>query len=901
MALEKYKQKRSFTNTPEPTGGKPNGDVLQFVIQKHAASHLHYDFRLEAKGVLLSWAVPKGPSMNPDEKHLAMHVEDHPFDYKDFEGIIPKGNYGAGTVIVWDRGNYTPEEDMGDKKLNEKEVIKSFYKGTLKFKLNGEKLKGSFALVKTAQRGENAWLLMKLKDKFAKKTDITKKDASVISGKTLEQMAANKSASKWISNRSSNGKPKSEQPEKNSSPTQQSKSAGQHSSEQWKPDIKKILSGLSAKKKSAMPKDLQPMLATLVNKPFDEEGWQYEVKWDGYRAIAYKNKKNVDIKSRNNKSFNETYYPVYSELQQWGINAVVDGEIILANDNGHADFEGLQTWRSEADGQLLYYLFDLLWLEGYDVTMLPLKERREILSQIIPPESELLKFSENFNTTATAFFNEAAKVGLEGIVAKKESSIYEPGKRSNEWVKVKAEKTQEAIICGYTKNEGTSRTFSALLLGMYKNGELEFTGVVGTGFSKELQEDMVKQFQKVKSAKCPFKEVPDYNKPSRFRPNPPKASVTWLKPKLVCTVSFQTISPGGALRHPTFKGLRPDKAPEEVVLEQPSNVEDVKKNTRKSPAKKSGDVRKTLLNPTDETQVRKIDGAELKFSNLSKLYWPDDNVTKRDMLNYYYQVAPYILPYLKDRPQSLNRYPNGIKGHSFYHKDLTVQAPDWMKLFPYHTSDGQDKNFMVPEDEKALLYMANLGAIEMNPWNSTVQKPDHPDWCLIDLDPTEKNSFEQVIETALATKSVLDELGITGFPKTSGSTGIHIYIPLAAKYTYDECQLFGKVIATHVHARLPKFTSIERLTKNRKGKIYVDYLQNRPKATLAAPYSLRPKPGATVSMPLHWDEVKKGLKMRDFNISNAMDRIKSNGDIFKPVLGKGVNIKKALTRLNGES
>ena len=305
----------------------------------------------------------------------------------------------------------------------------------------------------------------------------------------------------------------------------------------------------------------------------------------------------------------------------------------------------------------------------------------------------------------------------------------------------------------------------------------------------------------------------------------------------------------------------------------------------------------TLLNPAEEQQVKKLNGHELRFTHLSKIYWPDDNITKRDMLNYYYQAAPYILPYLIDRPQSLNRYPNGIKGKSFYQKDVTGKVPEWVKQYPYHTNEGEDKNFMVPEDEAGLLYMANLGAIEMNPWNSSIQKPEHPTWCLIDIDPDKKNSFDQVIQTALTVRDVLEEMRITGYVKTSGSTGIHIYIPLGAKYSYDECQLFAKLTAIQTQERLPGFTSIERLVKNRKGKIYIDYLQNRPKATLAAPYSLRPKPGATVSMPLHWDEVKPGLKMTDFNIKNALQRIKSEGDLFKPVLGKGINLLKAIKQL----
>lgn len=642
------------------------------------------------------------------------------------------------------------------------------------------------------------------------------------------------------------------------------------------------------------------MLASLAAKPFDDPGWQYEIKWDGYRAITYLHNGKVDLVSRNNKSFHQTYYPINEAFKHWKINAVLDGEIIVINKKGRADFAALQEWRSEADGDLRYYLFDLLWLEGIDMTSLPLTERREALKELIPANSELIIFSADFNATGTTFFKQAQKLGLEGIMAKKKDSLYEPGKRTKSWLKIKTERTQDAVIAGFTLNEGSNKLFSSLLLGVYENKELHYIGPVGTGFNKKIQEELMGAFSALETKRCPFRDVPEYNKPSRFRPNPPKASVTWLKPSLVAEVSYQTVAPGGVLRHPSFKGLRPDKKASEAKPEKAFKPEKVYKQTKTTTSKtvaRPGKDRKTFLNPTDATQVRNINGTSFAFNNLPKVFWPKEGFTKRDMLNYYYQAAPYIMPYLKMRPQSLNRFPNGIGGKSFYQKDLTAQAPDWMKLFPYTTSDGEKKNYLVPEDERALLFMANMGAIEMNPWNSTIQTPENPDWCMIDLDPSSRNSFDQVIKTAQATKQVLDELKITGYPKTSGSTGIHIYIPLNAKYSYDECQLFGKLIATRVHEALPAFTSIERLTKNRKGKLYIDYLQNRPKATLAAPYSLRPKPGATVSMPLYWEEVKPGLKMSDFNIRNAMARIRAEGDIFKPVLGKGIDMKKVLKNL----
>lgn len=650
--------------------------------------------------------------------------------------------------------------------------------------------------------------------------------------------------------------------------------------------------------RTTFPASVSPMLATLVEKPVDGPGWVYEVKWDGYRAIALLNKGNVQLISRNNKSFDEKFYPVHDALKTWKINAVVDGEIVVLNESGISDFGNLQNWRSEADGELIYYVFDLLWLNGYDLTQLPLVQRRELLEQLFPAP-DIIRFSAGFKTSPSEFLAAAATLGLEGIVAKKEDSLYSPGTRSSEWLKIKINKRHEVVIGGYTRNEHTSKPFSSLLVGVFEDGKLQYTGKIGTGFSIAKQQELMQLFKPLTVKKCPFAIEPDINKPSRFRPNPPMAVATWLKPQLVCEVSYAEITADGVMRHPSFEGMREDKAAKDVGRETPRKVKAATKQTSSAISRKMltpviGGNRKTLLNPSEDTQVRKINRHELKFSNLNKVFWPEEKYTKRDMLNYYYQIAPYILPYLKDRPQSLNRYPNGIRGKSFYQKDITGKAPDWIKQFPYHTSDGEDKNFMVGTDEASLLYMANLGSIEMNPWNSRIQRPDHPDWCIIDLDPTEKNTFEQVIETALVTKEVLDHIKTPGYCKTSGSTGIHIYIPLNAKYTYDECQLFGKWIATQVHAALPSFTSIERMTKNRKGRIYIDYLQNRPKATLAAPYSLRPKPGATVSMPLHWEEVKKGLKMKDFTITNAVARANEMGDIFKPVLGKGIDLKKIL-------
>jgi bifunctional non-homologous end joining protein LigD len=654
-------------------------------------------------------------------------------------------------------------------------------------------------------------------------------------------------------------------------------------------------------KRSPMPKNIEPMLATLVNEPVKEEGWVYEMKWDGYRAVAYMQNGKVDICSRNNKSFNQKFYPLHEALQQWNINAVIDGEIVVVNEHGVPGFSDLQLWRSEADGQLLYYLFDILWLEGFSVMHLPLEERKQLLKVILPKENPHLRISEILKDDGEEAFELAKQLHLEGVMAKKAGSIYTIGKRTKDWLKIKTEKRQEFVIGGYTHNEGSSKLFSALLLGIIEKGSFHFVTPVGTGFNKKMQEEVIKKLRPYETNTCPFSIVPDYNKPSRFRPNPPKATVTWAKPKLVAEISYREETKSGAIRQPSFKGLREDKKTNEVVREVAINTNElvrrhklVKQNIIKAPPKRE---RKTLLNPKEETQTRVIGGHELRFTNLSKVFWPKEGYTKRDMINYYYQVAPYMLPYMKDRPQTLNRHPHGINGESFYQKDVKGKAPSWIETFPYFSHREQkEKEFLNCTNEASLLYIALLGCIEMNPWSSTAKNPDNPDWCIIDLDPDD-NSFEQVIQAARVTKEVLDAIDVPSYCKTSGSSGLHIYIPFGAKYTYHDSKEFARRIAKIVHAELPHFTSIERKTAHRGGNMYIDFLQNRPQATVAAPYSLRPKPGATVSAPLYWEEVKKGLKLSNFTLRNMPARLKKEGDIFKGVLSKGINMQKAIKKI----
>lgn len=880
MGLAAYKKKRSFTKTSEPKGGKSTGKALIFVVQKHAASHLHYDFRLEMDGVLKSWAVPKGPSLDPTVKRLAMMVEDHPYDYRKFEGIIPQGEYGGGTVIVWDEGVYEPSDiETTDIKAQEKHLLHQLHSNKLKFKLKGKKLKGEFALVKTYGKDENAWLLMKIDDKYATKDDVLKKDKSVISKKTVAQVTKTSANIYDKKSKKTVGKDKISKAIEPDVPESVNLSN----------DCKTLLQTLP---KKPFYQSLKPMLTTLVTNPIDDEHWLYEIKWDGYRTVAFKNEAQLEIKSRNDKSFNDKFYPIYNALKELNFNTVLDGEIVVVDVNGMANFSALQNWRSEADGTLLYYVFDLIWYNGFDLKDLPLTERRAILRQLIH-ENDLIKLSKEFDTNGTEFLAAAKKMGLEGIIAKRKDSVYEAGKRTGNWLKIKANKRQEVVIGGYTINNNTNKPFSALLVGVYQSNKFIYTGKVGTGFSIQTQKEMMTQFEPLLIDKPQFSSAPNVNKPSRFRPNPPQAKAYWLQPKLICEVSFTELTSDGIMRHPSFVGMRNDKNAKEVVLEKEKITDEVVKENYLTPLKNTN--RKSILNPKDTTQVRKVNNHEIKFTNLNKLYWPTEKITKRDLINYYFQIAPYILPYLNNRPQSLNRYPNGINGKSFYQKDVTGKVPDWIDTYLYHTENSEeDKHFLLGNNEATLLYMINMGCIEINPWNSTVKKPENPTWCIIDLDP-DQNSFNQVIEAAQVTKQVLDDMQVPCYCKTSGSTGLHIYIPLGNKYTYEQSKEFARIIVTLVNQELPSYTTLERIVANRQGKMYLDFLQNRAQATIAAPYSVRPKPGATVSMPLQWNEVKKGLKMKDFNIYNAVKRVDDLGDIFKPVLEKGIDLKKIFT------
>ncbi|MDB5231405.1 MAG: ligase [Chitinophagaceae bacterium] len=620
-----------------------------------------------------------------------------------------------------------------------------------------------------------------------------------------------------------------------------------------------------------LEKFVAPMLAKETTKAFDDEEWIFEIKWDGYRAVAEINKKEVRLYSRNGLSFNEYYPVVVSALKKIKSNMVLDGEIAVLNENGLPSFQMLQHYSNFQHMPIAYYVFDVLSVDGKDLTSKPLIERKEILKTLLP-KSDVIRYSDHVLEFGKDFFEIAQKKNLEGIMAKKASSLYSPGRRTNEWLKIKHHHTDEAIIVGYTEPGGGRKNFGALVLAVKEGKGYKYVGHTGTGFNEKTLKEVYNMLQPLKTDQSPFKE--------RVKTNMP---VTWVKPVYVCELKFTEKTDEGMMRHPVFLGIRKDKAAKEVSVE-----ENKKKEVKPEDVKQS-----------TKDKIVAAGTAKVKITNYKKIYFPDDGITKGDVIDYYNSIADYILPYLKNRPQSLKRNPNGIKDKGFYHKDAGSETPEYVKTFPFYSpSSKKTIEYIVCNNKATLLYMANLGCIEINPWHSTTQKPDNPDYFIIDIDPSDDNTFEQVIETALAYKEVFDHAGAECYCKTSGSTGLHIYVPTGKKYDYDEVKEFALLVSEYVQGLLPEFTTLERNLKKRGAhRIYLDYLQNNQGQTIASVYSLRPKPGATASTPLEWKEVKKGLDLKAFTIKTLPKRLAKKGDLFQGVLGKGIDIRKCLKNL----
>lgn len=843
MTLKDYNKKRDFKATSEPKGEKiKSGKKLRFVVQRHAASRLHYDFRLEMDGVLKSWAVPKGPSLNPSDRRLAVRVEDHPFSYRTFEGSIPEGNYGAGEVEIWDQGTYEPLEQAKDKS-DDLVMRAELHQQSLKFILHGKKLKGEFALFKIkSSEEENAWLLVKHKDQYALSESYNAE----------EHTAKDSKVTAFLKEKN----PKKKTPREN-------KIAQNNNTD--------------AAEKGKGSTFIKPMLCKSSDFPFEDPEWAFEIKWDGYRAIAELRDGDCRLYSRNGIDYSQKFLKITHALKSQKQQMILDGEIVAFDQKGKPDFQSLQRFGENSGQALVYQVFDLLWLNGHSTEELTYLERKELLKEALQ-ENETIKYQDYVIGNGISFFQSAKQMGIEGIIAKKSNSRYKENQRSSEWIKIKANKSDEAIVCGFTEPQGERIHFGSLILGKLLGGEMVFCGQVGTGFKNR---DLMEIYQKMEPLIVPksvFKVLPKTN-----------AKATWIFPHLVAEITYTELTKDYIYRHPVFLRLREDVSPDQVTFELQNSASQ----------KTTMDKKKTKDRTEKADDLKKIGGQEVKLTNQNKIYFPKEEITKGDVINYYQRIATYILPYLKDRAESMNRFPNGIHEPNFFQKDAPESIPDWIQTEKvFSESTGKYVDYIVCNNKETLAYLNNLGCIELNVWTSRIKKPDRPDYLVLDLDPSEKNTFDEVIETALCIKEVLNRAGILGIPKTSGGTGIHVYIPMGAKYSYEQVKNFGHLLMQNVHQLLPGLTTLERsLQKRAKDKIYLDYLQNNKGQTLASVYSLRPREGAPVSMPLRWEELKPGLQPTDFTIFNALERLQKKGDLFKPVLGKGIDMLKILNTL----
>ncbi len=776
-------------------------------------------------GVLKSWALPNGPTLDPAIKRLAVHVEDHPLDYGSFEGTIPSGNYGAGNVILWDRGTY---EWVG-----EKTPAQQWAAGDLKFRLHGQKLAGEFALVRTNRSKGKDWLLIK------------KKDFAVRAG--------------W-------------------DPESDTRSVLQGTAE---------ISAIEGAVKAAMPSAaFEPMLATLVTGLPSGSDWLYEVKWDGYRALCFLANGKVRMFSRRGNNLNKQFAPIAEALEQClkAETAIIDGEVVALDEKGRPSFQHLQNYtgfgtkpalKGVAPPPLNFFAFDLLYLNGYDLRKAALIDRRQLLASIIMP-SETVRYSDHFAGKGEELLKAVRAQGLEGIIAKQAQSRYE-SRRSNAWLKIKVTTQQDFIICGYI--EGERDYFGALVLGYHKDGKLVYAGNVGSGFTQQSLKSMFETLKPLITKRPVLTDVPR-----------DVGEVIWVKPQLVCTVKFTSWTDDNRLRAPVFLGLRNDVTAEEVVRETGLAAE----TATAAPAE-----REVLLPPEKAEATLTIDGHQLKFTNLKKVFYPADGYTKRDVINFYDGVADLLVPHLAGRPLSLKRYPNGIDQDFFFQKDASG-FPEW--LHREELADDEDtgsKTRVICDDRASLLYLANLGCIDQNPYMSRLGSLEHPDFILIDLDPYHCG-YDRIVEAARLIHDKLQLIGLEGYPKTTGGNGMHIYVPVEPIYEFNQTRAFAEVLARWVAAERPDlFTTPRTVSAREKGKVYFDYLQNASGKTISAPYVLRAHAGAPVATPLKWEEVVPGLKPQQFHIANVLRRFDRVGDLFEGVLKKPQELGPTLERLSG--
>jgi bifunctional non-homologous end joining protein LigD len=867
--LEEYQKKRQFDRTPEPVGAETATKTENtFVVQKHAARRLHYDFRLAIEGTLKSWAVPKGPSLNPDDKRLAVRTEDHPLDYANFEGNIPEGSYGAGTVMVWDRGSFQVE--------GKDDAAKQVERGEIKFGLNGEKLRGSFVIVKlkNSEKG-NEWLMIKHKDAAVDPNwDIDEHDGSVLTGRVLEEIKAQ------------------EAPKREPSPL--------HAAE------------LEGAKKAAMPARMAPMLATLSERAFSDPNWVFEIKWDGVRALAWIEDGELALRARSGSDIT-SQYPDLGGLPEacGGRRAIIDGEIAVLDDRGHSDFERLQERMHVRNPSqtlisqypVVYFAFDLLYCDEYDLRAAPLLERKQLLHRLLH-SSERIRYSDHQLEKGKELFELAKKNGLEGIVAKRIDSRY-VSERSANWLKLKTSKTLDAVVGGWTAPRGAGAPLGSLLLGLYEGKKLRFIGHAGSGFNAETHKEVAARLKELETGKCPFDEVPETNE-----------KATWVKPELVARARFSGWTQENRLRHPVFLRLHDDAKPEDCRWEGKVAATDMSPAPASAPSvvhappivgkvlDTKAQIEAELFKGRAENAVLEIEGKRFRLSHLNKVYFPESGYTKRDLIAYYYRIADYVLPFLKDRPLVLRRYPDGIKGQAFFQKNMneSLGLPDWFQTVPIDSeSKGQQMPYAVANDRASLLYLTGLGCIDHNPWSSRYPDLAHPDYFFFDLDPSEGTEFSVVVAIAKALHEKLEELKLNVFLKTSGATGMHLYLPVEPVYTYEQLRTFAEIVARMVSAENAKLVTNERtVSKRPAGRVLIDVAQNAEGRPLAAPYVVRAFPRAPASTPLHPRELRPSLKPEKLNIQTLPERLKKEGDLWADFWKRRQTLDNAINILSGD-
>lgn len=838
--LEAYRKKRDPERTPEPFGGRLTESRPIFVVQKHAARRLHYDLRLEMDGVLKSWAVPNGPSARPEEKRLAVHVEDHPIEYADFEGVIPPGNYGAGRVIVWDRGRYRSFKD--------EDLLEQLARGKLELELFGHKLRGRWTLVRMSRK-EKEWLLLKKADAAAADEELTDRyPQSVISGLTIEEIG--------------------DVPAKLGA-------------------LRARLQALGAPRREVATRDQPFMLATLEERPFSGKEWLFEIKYDGVRALAGRRGDTVELFGRNGQAIAGRYPEIAAALRALPVGRfLIDGEIIALGEDGKPNFQRLQARmhvsnprdveRAMASVPVVGVFFDCLALEGHDLRRLPLLQRKEGLSLLLPPLGPV-RYGDHVLEHGEAFFEAASAARLEGIVAKKVAGRY-VGSRSRDWVKVKCQRTQEFVIGGYTDPQGSRGYFGALHLGLYEGPRdaprLVYVSKVGTGFDQAGLKKIWERLKPLDRQTSPF----DVGGPAGRGHH-------WVEPKLVCEVRFSEWTEDGGIRHPAFLGLRGDKRPEDCRREPPVQIDPLEPAESRAPG-----------SPAPQSPAP-LSREKVRLTNPQKVFWPAEGYTKSDLIAYYEAVAPVLLPYLKDRPLVLTRYPDGITGKSFFQKDAPDFVPAWVRTERIYSKDAErDINYFIVNDVETLRYIANLGTIPLHFWSSHLGSLDRPDWLVLDLDP-KGAPFTDVVKVARELHRILDELRLPNCVKTSGASGLHILIPLGARYTYEEARTFARLLAHLAVDAAPKISTIARPIGSRGGKVYVDFGQNGHGRTVVAPFSVRPLPGAPASCPLRWDEVTARLDPARFTIKSIPRRFEKRPDPLAPVLKGSVDMAAAIARI----